>query len=246
MNITRELRNECGASGTCDKVYDTDDPQDVIVQGRTTVPAEMHAEQGVPDGEGLMRMKRAVLAGIDPAPMLTAQQMMELLCRAERDILRVETLPRYADDGPEYRQYLRGEPGPDVEWKQGWLDTIAEVTRTRTWRVARVIHGPATDYLAYEIAWCYPLNADAGQTIRVVDDNHPCAPLLAHAGDYLVIDGATVIRMHYGADAAFTGAQIVTQDPAIYVALGEMTWTAATPFANWRPGNAFRARRSAA
>lgn len=249
MRVTRELRNQCGASKTCDKIIDTDDPNDVLVQGRHVDP-HLLTEQGVPEGEGLLRVKRTVIPEAAGLPMLDVDQFGDLIDRLHtRDLFRLETLDYYADDEPEYDKWRRGEAGPDLEWKSGWLDALErDRDAGRQWRVLHVVDGPISDYVAYEAAWCYGPNQDAGQDIRILDLAERQLPSsLVHAGDFMVLDDNTVIRMHYSDAGAFVGANVVNQDPAVFVALRDMMWAAAEPFSAWwaRHGELHRSRQAA-
>ncbi|MGH3599565.1 MAG: DUF6879 family protein [Pseudonocardiaceae bacterium] len=233
MRITRTLRDTCGASETCDKILDTDDPIDLLVQGRHVDPALL-TKYGIPQQEGLLAVKRTVLPAVD-APLLDADQFGALLGRLfTRTLFRVETRGYYADDEPEFAKWRRGESGPDLAWKAGWLDKLRrDRDAGRQRRVLHVIDG-LTDYLRYETAWCYRPNQDAGQDIRILDlaATH-LPPSLVRAGDFLVVDDDTVVRMHYSGEGAFEGASVVNRDPAVFVALRDLMWAAAEPFPSW-------------
>lgn len=236
MKITRTIRKSCGASATCDTVHDTDDPDDLLVQGRT-VPSGLLNEYGVPEGEGLLRVQRNVLDGAS-APFLDADQFAEFLASRHRsDLFRVETLDHYGveSDAGEYAQYLQGEPGPDHAGKAGWLEGLrADRDAGRGWRYVHVLRSPLTSYLRYELDWCYGPNADAGMDIRILDLAETELPsALLRMGDFVVVDGDAVIRMHYDLDNDFSGAEIVNQNPAVYVAMSALLWNAAEPFASW-------------
>ena len=62
-----------------------------------------------------------------------------------------------------------------------------------------------------------------------------------------IVDDNTVIRMHYSDAGAFVGANVVNQDPAVFVALRDMMWAAAEPFSAWwaRHGELHRSRQAA-
>lgn len=236
MKITRTTRKSCGASATCDAVHDTDDPNDMLVQGRT-VPDELLTEYDVPEGESLLRVKRDVLND-GTAPLLTADQLGEFLgSRHRHDLFRVETLDHYAvdSDAGEFAQYLRGEPGPDLDGKAGWLDGLrADRDAGRVWRYVHVLRTPLTPYLRYELDWCYGPNADAGMDIRILDLAETALPsALLRMGDFFVVDGDTVVRMHYDRSNDFTGGEIVNDNPAVYVAMSALLWEVSEPFASW-------------
>lgn len=57
----------CPSGPDCDFVYDTDDPEDVLVRGRFVTEVVTDPKTGaplrLPSNEGLMRIKRSVLRG---------------------------------------------------------------------------------------------------------------------------------------------------------------------------------------
>lgn len=233
MRATRLLRRECGASLSCPTIHDTDDPDTLLVQGPEADPA-LRATLGVPDHERLIEMPRTMLAATGGDPMIRPDQLDEaILSRFTRDLFRVETLPYYAADAAEYRLWQRGEPGPDLAGKRGWLGWIADQAATgRTLRRLRIVRGPLTDYELYEMGWCYVPNARAGEECRILDLTEQ--PLnLPETGDFYVIDGTTVLRMHYDRAGELTGGDIVQRDAAAHVALSHLLWHTAEPFATW-------------
>lgn len=249
MIVTRTLRSDCGASATCDAVHDIDDAEDVLVQGRTVDP-QLHEDLGVPAGEGLLRVRRTLLAA-DDAPLLDADRLGALLAsRHRRDLFRVETLDHYAvdSDAREFAQYLRGEPGPDLVGKAAWLDGLrADRAAGRRWRYVHALRSPLTDYLRYELDWCYGPNAEAGMDIRILDlDDGDLPDAVLRMGDFFVLDGETVVRMHYDRENDFAGAEVVNRNPAVYVAMSAMLWNAAEPFASWWARHPDDHRRTAA
>lgn len=236
MKITRTIRKSCGASATCDAVHDTDDPNDMLVQGRT-VPADTHTQYGVPEGEGLLRVNRNVLDR-PGAHLMDADQLGELLAsRHTFDLFRVETLDNYAvpSDVGEFAQYLRGEPGPDLAGKAAWLDGLrADHDAGRAWRYVHVLRTPLSPYLEYELDWCYGPNTAAGMQVKILDLGATQLPdALLRMGDFFVIDGDTAIRMHYNPDNEFTGAEVVNQNPALYVAMSSLLWAVAEDWGSW-------------
>lgn len=65
MNITSTISGACGNGIDCDFVYDTDDPDDILVRGRfMTEPVFVDGKQvRLPAHEGMVRVKRSVYYG---------------------------------------------------------------------------------------------------------------------------------------------------------------------------------------
>lgn len=120
---------------------------------------------------------------------------------------RLETLQRYDVDyeRDEFAAFLRGEapdmtPGPWQEMIAGHVAAGRILTRVHVLRV------PFTDYARYELAG-YPLNAQAGEDIRII----PVGPGQWPAGvaryDYWLMDEHDVWRMVYDRAGRFVHAQ---------------------------------------
>jgi hypothetical protein len=171
--------------------------------------------------------------------LLTADQLGEVLDRTQRDLFRIETLPSYdtAMTTGDFRRWLHGEAEPTWKVRQPWLDTLAQWARDgRPRRRVRVIHDPPTDYERYACDWGYRHNVAAGEPTRVLDLGEQELPtgLDAAPGDWWLIDGGEIVRMHYHPDGQFHGAEIVDAHhlPEYRIA-ADAAWQAAEPFDAW-------------
>lgn len=251
MRATSTLRLECGNSLSCPAIIDTDDPDRVLVRGTKADPDVVGVD--VPDHEGLLDMPRSMLgAAAGGRPLLTLDELGAYVARHRSgELWRLETLSYYAaeSDAPEYQAWRRGEPGPDLDGKRAWLDTItADTAAGRPWRRLRIVRGPLSDYERYEMAWCYVPNAAHGEDVRILDLTETPDLDLPEVGDFFVMDGSTVIRMHYDRDGVLLGAEIMQDSAAAYVALRALLWRAAEPFSAWwarHPRYHLRAPRAA-
>jgi hypothetical protein len=173
--------------------------------------------------------------------LLDLDQLTELVESASRDMFRIETLAAYATPitSREYRRWLDGEPEPDWEARQPWLDTLTRWTAEgRHRRRVRVIHEPISDYERYACDWSYPSSVNAGEQVRVLDLNEVGVPkeLLDAPGDWSLLDNSTVIRMRYGPEGQFAGAQVLDADHlAQHQIAAVAVWNAAEPFQRWWP-----------
>jgi len=171
--------------------------------------------------------------------LLDLQQLTELVETTTADMFRIETLPAYATPitSREYRRWLDGEPEPDWAARQPWLDTLTRwVTEGRQRRRVRVIHAPISDYERYACDWSYPSSVNAGEQVRVLDLNEVDAPkeLLFVPGDWSLLDNTTVIKMYYGPEGQFTGAQpLDIHHLAQHQIAALAAWNAAEPFEQW-------------
>ena len=176
--------------------------------------------------------------------MLTLPELGELINKRHTfDLLRVQTLDRYdvPSDGEDYRRYLAGEAEPTPSRKGPWLEHLRTLVESgRAWRNVHVLRTPLSDYLRYACEWGYAYNVLAGQDVRIVE--LPADDLfreLAGVGDFWVIDGVTVVQMHYDDGGRFVGAKVVSDDEGAGAlrAVAGLLWRQAEPFTSWWAGH---------
>lgn len=167
-----------------------------------------------------------------------------IFARFHRDLIRIEAQADYDvdSDGGDYQAWRAGalvlpeNPDRDGFWDQIRRDSHPEPgQRGRTWRKVHLIgHDPEqpgalSPYEHFEFAWGFTHTADAGEQVKILQ-----APeLLAHVGDFFVVDGEHVIASHYE-HGRHVGAEVVTGSEAhALIAVAHLTWTAAVPFTAW-------------
>lgn len=234
MHITGTLRGECGDGKSCPRVLDTDDPDHLVVQGPHVTDPEMLEQTRVPAHEGLIRVPRTLLAGIAD-PMMSPEEFSDWYdVHLTRGMLRLETLDYYDPDARGFAAWTRGEPQPDWEAKQPWLNRVRadrDVGIIR--RRVRIVRGSLTDYERYECQWAYLPLVEHGEDIRILDLTDMPFPL-AEIGDFSVFDERHAIRMHYDASGVFLGASVVAErEVPFYAALRDLLWQVAEPFLTW-------------
>jgi len=154
-----------------------------------------------------------------------------------RSAFRLELLDRYTvgSDGSDVERYLRGEPEPDPERKQPWLDRLSRERDAgiHNHRV-HVLSTPLTDYLRYECEWGYVPNAAAGEDIRIVNLAERAMPdgLVDH--DFWLVDDQYVFRMYYDPDGRLLGAEGLDEGVLpIYRRARDEAVAASVPFPAW-------------
>lgn len=155
-------------------------------------------------------------------------------------LFRLETLPSYEApaEGSDFARYLNGEPAPNPERRQRWLDRLAdEVSRGRRRQRVHVVQLPLSDYLRFECEWSYALNPYEDIRILVLSAERPdLHRLVAEAGgDFYLVDGDHLIRMHYTGEGQPLGAE-VDHAPAVvaaYRSIADVLWSEAEPFQRW-------------
>lgn len=149
------------------------------------------------------------------------------------DRLRVETRAWYdsAADDPHFTRWVEtGAVEVDSTW-QSWLDGIRSNIGSGTClrRVRVIADEPLNDYLRFELTVQFPLNADAGEQIRILP--LPEAQVAAMV-DYFVIDQERVAVSHYDDYGRFQYAE--GHDEAHpFLDEARRLWDDGVPYAKW-------------
>ncbi len=204
-------------------------------EGGVEVTGQLVHRSGLPQGEATVLVPDTLLPEIVPLHLNLGAFIAE---HHRTDLLRVQTLDYYrvASDGDDYSRYLSGETAPTAAGKQEWLERLRSDTAAgRLRRNVHIVRPPLPPYLRYQFEWCYVPNAEAGQDIRVLDvTNTPAATALLKVGDLAAVEGRHVARLSYDPNGEYQGAVAVGDDAALgYIALAEVAWYLATPFATW-------------
>lgn len=171
--------------------------------------------------------------------MITLEEASEWMdAHLTRSAFRLELLDLYdvASDGGELARYLAGEPGPDPDHKNPWLDHLRRerAAGIRRYRV-HVLTTPLTPYLRYECEWGYAPNSSAGEEIYIVDQAERAAPLRLPVDiDYWLTDDQHVLLMHYDPAGRLFGCDPVHGAQAEpYIRARDLALAAAHPFGTW-------------
>jgi hypothetical protein len=131
---------------------------------------------------------------------------------------RVETLSSYHIEGGEWEefdQYRKGIPIEDFA-NQEWIEQISAWKKSgKEIKRIRVIPATLTEYLRYELEWCYPRNWIAGELIKVVGQkSYKQLVIPEMAGDFWLFDNKYVLKMKYDKVGRYLGEELISdQDP---------------------------------
>ncbi|MGH3824759.1 MAG: DUF6879 family protein [Pseudonocardiaceae bacterium] len=173
--------------------------------------------------------------------MMDAAELRAYLdTRFGKTLFRLETLAAYevASEGSDFARYLAGEPGPTPERRQRWLDRLSDGrSRGLERRRVHVVTLPLSDYLRFECEWSYALNPFEDIRILELAVQRPDLQRLIDSagGDFYLVDGEHVIRLHYTVENQPQGA-VADSSPAVvteYRHVAEMLWSEAEPFTQW-------------
>lgn len=182
--------------------------------------------------------------------MLTEAEMEKFFDdHLTKSAFRLEMLDHYEvdSDGDDFARFKAGEPEPDWERKNQWLDVLrAEKEAGILEHRVRVLRSPLNDYIRYECEWGYVPNSGAGEEIHVLDLAERDLPTVLVDHDFWLIDDKYPLRMHYSETGEFVGAHLV-DNVELYQKARDAALAAAEPFERWwaRRPEEWRANRTA-
>lgn len=169
--------------------------------------------------------------GVDPLADVTASPVIrfaDIACReasaAERKALfdgfsrsafRLECLPIYSveSEREQFDAYLRGDSSANTGNRQ-WVDYVSNrIAEGKEIARVHIIPRDLTDYLRFEIDWCYSCNANAGESVRFIfEDELPNELSPRKLADFWLFDDEAVLIQRYGDDGRWLRSDILT-DP---------------------------------
>lgn len=157
--------------------------------------------------------------------------------RFDRDAFRHETRTHYQTSGgsDEHTRWLAGEMSPGSDADRPWSAWVrAQLDRGAAVRRLRVVYGPLSDHLRFELGWQYPANAAAGEEIRVLDLTERPRPVGMVDDEFWMLDGERAVLMTYADDGRFLhGDAVEGRDADRIRRARDAAWDAAEPFDQW-------------
>lgn len=113
-----------------------------------------------------------------------------------------------------FRTFLDGEPD-NLVWAEAWFSMIREATAAgRRFSRVRVVSVPLSDYSRFGL-WASQFTNAAGEDIRYLTRN-VTQDVMLPTHDYWLFDSRKLVKMHFGEDDLFLGAEII-EEPAVIV-----------------------------
>lgn len=149
--------------------------------------------------------------------MATIPTLAELLDKTQRSVTHLEMRDTYGLSGEGYRAWREGvgiEEISGYDYLSSWVNLIRRhMARGVTFRRARVVSEPFSDYIRYEHAITPAANLAAGELVRWLSRQH--AYDLALPGcDFWQFDDGLVRLIFSSGDGELVGYEM-TDDPAV-------------------------------
>jgi hypothetical protein len=149
--------------------------------------------------------------------------------------VHLETRDVYTPSDPLYRDWLAGRPVP-VPALPEWRELVRfHTARGVSFRRARIVSEPLSDYIRYEHYITDASNVAAGEEIRWLPRQN-ARGLLVPVNDFWVLDNRLVRFGYFAGDGEFLEHEL-TDDPEIVRTCGEAfecVWEVGVPHADYR------------
>jgi hypothetical protein len=159
----------------------------------------------------------------------------ELIAATTRSAVHLELRDTYTPDDPRFIGWLAGKPVPFPASPE-WSELVrASTARGVSFRRARIVSEPLSDYIRFEHA-ITESNVAAGEQVRWLPRNL-ARSLSVPVNDFWVFDDQLVRLGYFAGDGTYLDDE-VTDDPEIVRTCAEAfeaVWELAIPHADYRP-----------
>jgi hypothetical protein len=159
----------------------------------------------------------------------------ELITRATYSAIHLEMRDTYTPSDPRFRAWLAGQP-PREPANPAWTELVRmHVARGVSFRRARIVSEPVTDYIRFEHAITAGVNITAGEQVRWLP-RRQCSELCLPVNDFWVLDDKLVRFSYFAGDGEFLEDEL-TDDPVgvrMCAAAFEAVWELAIDHASYR------------
>lgn len=163
---------------------------------------------------------------------------IETLAQAQRSAVHLEMRDSYMLDDPGFLAWQRGEQEDPLERWQPWVDLVqTTIARGVTFRRARIVSEPVSDYIRWEHE-VTAMNVAAGERVRWLPRRR-ATDLALPGNDFWLFDDSVVLINHFAGNGQWSDPDMeVTSDPAVVklcASAFEAVWERAVPHEEYRP-----------
>ncbi len=167
------------------------------------------------------------------ADFLKPEEFDKLFVSFRDNVFRLESLDKYLVDSEkaDFDAFKSGGPRP-AGFNSEWTDLVSMNARSgRTVQRLRVTSVPVPEYVRFETDWGYPLDAGAGEIIKMIA-RHDMPNKGRGLDDFLLFDNADAVKLHYDRQGRFLGGGIIVDKKTIarYRDIRDAAWEHSVPF----------------
>ncbi|MDP4501089.1 DUF6879 family protein [Nonomuraea turcica] len=160
----------------------------------------------------------------------------ELLAATTRSAIHLEMRDTYWPDNPNFLKWRQTGNLDHIDFTT-WRRTIGDaVGRGVSFRRARVVSEPITDYIRYEYILTEPYNVAAGEQVRWLP-RRQASDLALPGNDFWVFDNTLIRFHHFAGDGSILDDELC-DDPAVArlcTSAFEAVWERAVNHAEYTP-----------
>lgn len=168
---------------------------------------------------------------------VTDEEFDKLLSGFEREAIHLETRDAYgtAVELPHMAKWAAGEPD-DLEWLQGWCDTLREGAKARkSVRRARIVSEPLSDYQRWSFSVAHAM-VKAGEDIRWTP-RRLVSSIALPGNDFYLFDDRLIVFLLYAGNGLATDRLVSTDAADIQLCRSafEAVWKLSIPHSEYQP-----------
>jgi hypothetical protein len=163
-------------------------------------------------------------------------QFIDLIKEATASAVHLEMRDQYTPDDPVFLRWQAGHPDPDPVYPD-WYDLVREHTaRGITFRRARIISEPLSDFVRFEYDITAGLNVAAGEQVHWLPRRR-ASDLCLPGNDFWVFDGRMARLSHFAGNGDFLEDELSENSTVVRLCASafEAVWERAIDHADYQP-----------
>lgn len=160
----------------------------------------------------------------------------ELIAATATSAAHLEMRDSYTPDDQRFVNWLAGKPVPHPANPQWSALVRTHVGRGVSFRRARVVSEPLSDYIRFEYELTAAVNVAAGEQVRWLPRRR-ASDLCLPGNDFWVFDNRLIRFSHFAGNGEFLEDELCDDPAVVKICTGafEAVWDRAIPHAEYRP-----------